>query len=529
MKGFRVFLALFLILALLTGCSGFSSLLQGTGIVHYRDMEYSRPDMGAMEKALDNAIQLSALENNSGNLRQLINAIYGFYEEYDSFYTNLSLADLGTSHDLTDLYWAEEYAFCTEHSAEAEAMLEELYMALAQSPCRSSLESDVYFGEGYFDAYEGESTYDEGFLALLDRESELAGQYYDLSAAALEYEYGSKESYDACADDMAQLLADLVRVRQEMAAYWGYADYSLFANDFYYYRDYTPEQAGQYLEEIRTHLVPLYRELEMEPLEDYQSEDQTFSFVKTAAKNMGGTVQEAFQLLERAGLYDIAYGENKYNASFEVYLTSYYEPFIFMNPELTRYDCLTLAHEFGHFCNDYACYGSYAGVDVLEIFSQGMEYLALCYGENTEDLTRIKMGDSLCLFVEQAALARFEQELYRLPEEQLTPEGLYRLYEDIVLDYGFDTVIYDRREFVSITHFYTNPMYILSYIFSNDAAMQLYQLEQENTGAGLSLFEENLASQQVWFLEFLKEAGLQSPFVPGRVEEIAETFRTVLK
>ena len=528
MKRLRTTFVLFLILALLTGCAGLPSLLSGTDTVHYRDMTYTRPDMVAMEEALDHAIQLSAQESSNGSLRQLIDAIYAFYDEYDGFYTSLSLADLGTSHDLTDIYWEEEYAYCMEHSPEADAMLEELYMALAKSPFRDSLESDVYFGEGYFDAYEGESTYDEGFLALLEQEADLISRYYDFSAAALDYEYASDEFYNACADDMALLLIDLVRVRNEMAAYWGYEDYSLFASDFYYYRDYTPEQAEQYLEDIREQLVPLYRELVMDPLEDYHSEEQTFAFVKTAAKNMGGTVQEAFRLLEQAGLYDIAYGENKYNSSFEVYLTSYYEPFIFMNPELSRYDCLTLAHEFGHFCNDYACYGSYAGVDVMEFFSQGMEYLALCYGENTEDLTHIKMADSLCLFVEQSALARFEQELYSLPEEQLTPEGLYQLYEETVLEYGFETVVYDRREFVNITHFYTNPMYILSYIFSNDAAMQLYQLEQAQTGAGLQLYEETLPSQQVWFLAFLEEAGLQSPFTPGRVEEIAKTFQSVL-
>lgn len=528
MKTFRCTLALLLIVTLLTGCAGFFSAINGTQMVHYRDMNYTRPDLAAMEEALDHALQLSTSENTGGNLRQLIDAIYGFYDEYDSFYTNYSLADIATSHDLTDIYWEEEYSFCMDHSPEAEAMLEQLYMALARSPHRETLESDMYFGEGYFDAYEGESTYDEGFLTLLNQESELIGQYYYLSAAALDYAYGSEEFYNACADGMAQLLVDLIKVRQEIAAYWGYEDYPSFANDFYFYRDYTLTQTEQYLAEIRKHLVPLYRNLEMEPPEDYHSEEQTFAFVKTAARNMGGTVQEAFRLMEQAGLYDITYGENKYNASFEVYLTSYYEPFLFMNPELTRYDCLTLAHEFGHFANDYACYGTYAGVDVTEIFSQGMEYLALCYGENTDDLAKLKMSDSLCLFVEQAALAQFEQEMYLLPKDALNPEGLYALYEDIVLDYGFETVVYDRREFVNVTHFYTNPMYILSYIFSNDAAMQLYQLEQESAGAGLALFEKNLASQEAWFLAFLEEAGLDTPFTPGRVEEIAKTFQAVL-
>ena len=521
-------LAPVLILVLLTGCAGLTSAMNGTQMVHYEDMVYTRPDLDAMEESLDHAISLSREDYTDAGFRSLVDAIYAFYEEYDGFNTCYSLADLKSCHDLTDIYWEEEYTFCMENASLADAMLEELYMALAQSPFREKLESDLYFGKGYFAAYEGESTYDEGFLSLLNREADLISRYYDLSETALDYEYASEEFYDACANDMAQLLIDLIRVRQEMAAYWGYEDYVLFANDFYYYRDYTPGQTEQYLRKIEEHLVPLYRELKMEFPEEYQSEEQTLSYVRKAAGAMGGTVAEAFRLLESAGLYDIAYGENKYNTSFEVYLASYYEPFIFMNPELTAYDSLTLAHEFGHFCNDYACYGSYAGVDVTEIFSQGMEYLLLCYGEDTAGLTRMKMADSLCLFVEQAAFAKFEQEMYQLTGEDLTPEGLYELYEEVALDYGFETVVYDRREFVNISHFYTNPMYILSYIFSNDAAMQLYQLEQAEAGAGLTLYKEHLDSQEAWFLAFLKEVGLESPFTPGRVDEIAETFREVL-
>lgn len=48
-------------------------------------------------------------------------------------------------------------------------------------------------------------------------------------------------------------------------------------------------------------------------------------------------------LMKTAKLYDTGYGENKYNSSFEQYLTSYQEPFIFMNATLTAYDKLVLA------------------------------------------------------------------------------------------------------------------------------------------------------------------------------------------
>ncbi len=520
--------ALLLALVLLTGCTALQTAPNGTQITKFEDMTYSRPNLNQLQRALDTALE-SAQETK---VRDILDAVYGFYDEYDAFYTNYALADIHTSQNLTDIYWEQEYAWCMENISAADAALEELYRALAVSPAREQLESDAYFGPGFFDSYEGDSVYDEGFLALLEQEAALQSQYYALSSEALDYEEGSEAYYEACGNDMAALLVELIALRQEMADYWGYDSYPQFANDFYYYRDYTMDEAEDYLADIARELVPLYRELDMTPIWDksytYSSEQDTLNFVKQTAKQLGGQIWDAFSLMDKAGLYDITYSENKFSASFEVYLTSYYEPFLFMNPELTRYDCLTLAHEFGHFCNDYACYGSYAGVDVLEFFSQGMEYLSLCYGEDTEDLTMIKMADSLCLYVEQAAFAAFEQQMYGLTGEALSVEGLCTLYQQIALEYGFDSAAYDPREFVTIPHFYTNPMYILSYIVSNDAAMQLYQLEQAEPGAGKQLYEENLASQEVWFLAFLETAGLESPFAEGRVTQIAETFQSVL-
>lgn len=530
----RVFALILTAAMLLTGCSGLDfggyftalrSMMGGNTIIPYSSMEYSRPELTDVEDTLAAACKAAEGDDVDG----ILDAVYTFYDAYDWFYTCYSLADIRYCGDLTDIYWENEYNYCVENSATVDAALEELYYALAKSPVRDALEAD-YFGDGFFDSYEGENLWDAEFTALLEEEYQLQSQYYSLSEQALNYEYGD---YDSYADGMAQLLVELIEVRQRIAAYWGYPDYTQFASDFYYYRDYTTAEVEAYLEDIRQELVPLYREVNNSDVwdasYDYCTESQTLDYVRTAAENMGGTVAEAFSLLEDAGLYDIAYGENKYNSSFEVYLTSYWEPFIFMNSTLTSYDQLTLAHEFGHFCNDYASYGSYAGVDVTEVFSQGMEYLSLCYGEDTADLTRIKMADSLYTYVEQAAFSSFEQQMYSLTGSDLTVDNLYALYEEIAYAYGFDSVGYDKREFVDITHFYTNPLYIVSYVVSNDAAMQLYQLERETPGAGRNLFEENLATEEYYFLSFLDTAGLESPFTEGRVQEVRQTFEEVLQ
>ena len=495
----------------------------------YARMEYKRPDMEQLEESLQAAIDAA----NAGDLDLTMDNVYGFYDDYDWFYTNYYLADIRYSGDLTDSYWEEEYSFCMANSARVDAALEELYYALAASPIRKELDGDDYFGPDFLKDYDGENAWDDAFTALLEQEAALENRYYELSEISLNYAYGSEAYYRACGNEMVELMVQLIGLRQEIAAYMGYDSYVDYATDNYYYRDYTAEQTLAYLEEITEELVPLYEKLNRS-VSFYvrygrATEVETFAYVRDTAENMGGTVWEAFQRLEEGELYDIAYSENKYNASFEVYLTSYADPFVFMNPSQDTGDYLTFAHEFGHFCNDFAAEGCYAGIDVLEVFSQAMEYLSLIYAPEGEDLVKLKMWDSLRLFVEQSAFASFEMRMYDLKGDDLNAENLRALYEEVAKEFGFESIGYDDREFTMITHFYTNPMYVISYVVSNDLAMQMYQMELEESGAGLKCMEENLDTEASYFLEFVESAGLQSPFEEGRLETVRQTLEAGLK
>ena len=251
--------------------------------------------------------------------------------------------------------------------------------------------------------------------------------------------------------------------------------------------------------------------------------------MQAVANSMGGEIKAAFDDMADAGLYDIAYGENKFDASFTMYIYAYSAPYVFVNPTMTEYDKLTFTHEFGHFANQYVSYGSRTGTDVAEIFSQGLEYLSLCYVEAGGNLEKIRMATCLTTYVEQAAYASFEQQVYDLAADALTVENIQALYQSVGEAYGFDSWAWDSRDYVCITHFFTSPLYVISYVVSNDAALQLYQMEQAQTGAGMACYAENLATEEAYFLAFLESAGLQSPFAPGRLEEVKKTLETVLQ
>ena len=527
-------LALILALVLtLTGCAGLSRPLLYSGeYTAYGDMAYTRPDPERMEALL---AQCCETARTGTDLNGVLDAVYLFYDAYDRFQTDCTLAYIEYNRDVTSEYWQEEYRFCMEYSDDVDAALEELYMALARSPIRDALEEES-FGAGFFESYDGGSFWDEELMALLDRESELINEYYALCEQADSVEYYSPEYFDTYADDLCRILIRLVRQRREIASYLGYDSYPEFAYEFYHYRDYTPEQAMAYTESVRRELSGLYRRVSQSDVWDagYSRcrEQEMYRYVSSAAEAMGGIALEAFALMETAELYDIGASEKKFDISFETFLSSYHEPYVFVNPTGYRMDCLSFAHEFGHFVTDYAFWeGSWAGTDVLEVFSQGMEYLSLFYSAGADEaLVRYKMADTLAIFTEQSAYATFEQLLYGLPEEELTEAGVFGLYTRTMESFGvdFDALGWDRRDLVTVPHFYTDPMYIISYVVSNDTAFQLYQMELEQTGAGLARFEENVTTECTCLLEFTEEAGLESPFAPGRAERIARDLTALL-
>ena len=517
---------------LLSGCAAIKeyfsvmgSLLMGGNAYDFAEMTYVRPDLEQLQAILDDSCAKAETETQ---IDALVESIYAFYDAYDSFYTAQALAMIHYSKDMTNAYWEAEYNFCTENLSQVAAGLDRLYRALAKSPLRETLETAEYFGADYFDSYEGQSIFDETFTAMMDREAQLQNDYFAAYAAAGEQAEGADALISLCGEELAQILAELVILRCRMAQHAGYDSYPEFAYDFYHARDYSPAQATAYLADIRAELVPLYRQIaEDRPQITLYTCDEaaTFDYVKQLATSLGGTFYQAFGMMTGSDLYDISPGANKMNASFETYISNYQAPYVFINPTETEHDKLTFAHEFGHFCNDYASGGSPVGVDVAEFFSQGLEYLSLEYGPASTNLTKLKMLDCLCVYVEQAAYASFEQQLYELPEEEVTPETITQLYTQVCGGFGLDGGMY----YVLVTHFYTSPMYVISYVVSNDAALQLYQLEQATPGAGKRCLEENLDTMQPYFLAFLEEAGLQSPFAPGRLAEVKQTLQGILQ
>ncbi len=553
-------LSMLLALLMLTGCS--SSILNDQldsayralqrnfisadrNLVPFDEMEYLRPDMSAISADFD-AVN-DALDG--GDIDAVSDALDACYLDYYNFDTMYTIADIRSCQDVYDSYYADEVSWCGESFAAVQQKMEDMFYACAASDLAQELEEN-YFWEGFTDDYSdwSQSYYNDAAVELMQRESALVSEYRALaaeSAASLGETISYMQTirnYEKYNEDFARIYIELVRVRQELAAQFG-MDYEQMQYSFYFERDYTPEQAAQYVADIRSYMVPVYEEvMEASPYDDiyydYIDEDELLGVLGSVTELMGGDVKAAFDFMTKYELCDVSLNSSKAAMSFQTYLSNYEAPFLFLDPYGDTEDILTLSHEFGHYVDAFVNYNASETIDMSECYSQAMEYLALGYydevlGEDEADnLRRMKLLDTLDLYVQQTSFAEFESTVYSMDPDQLSAEVLNDLSLQLARDYGYcdeSRAKYYAMSWSDIAHFFEYPFYVITYPVSNDIAMQIYELSQDGGTAGLDKYNELLSREYTGFLDNIEEAGFTSPFESGRVQRVADDMRLLMQ
>lgn len=529
----------------------YESLLEPT---RFSEIAYSRPDADALREAFS-AVQ--SLVEQGGSLEAVIAAYEDAYDDYLLFNTMATVAYIRYCLDLSDSYYDTEYNWCEEQSPLINQSVENCYIAMGESDLRNDLETEL-FEEGFFEFYDENRIYsNDRVVELMQRESELETQYMALqNDQTVEWD-GVETSVDALLSDSSltyfdyfkilelyydkyntaagELFIQLIGVRKQIAEELDYDSYADFAYEYTYERDYTPTQTAVYLNDIAQYLVPL-SDLSYSSYDTAMDADEVMAQLDTVTAKLGGMVRVAYESMIEYELYDFTASSRKMTGSFTTYLEAYELPYVFITPTGTDEDLMTAAHEFGHYVDGYANCNGTSAVDCAEIFSQALEFLTLGTADLTayerSATTAAKLGDSLSVFLSQASYADFEQQAYALPEEELTLERLNEIFLESCEKYDCSTEgmeTYIARAWVDVQHFFIAPYYVISYCVSNDAALQVYQCELAQSGAGLERYVallQNSSGNSI--LALLEEAGMDSPFAEGRMRELAEFFREQL-
>ncbi|MBQ9684929.1 MAG: hypothetical protein IJV41_00085 [Oscillospiraceae bacterium] len=569
-KRICLLLAVLLTLSLLTGCANDRTSLLGDlfsrldgrdsalPICRFDDMPYERPDLTAMR---EKAGEIEALLDSGARFKKVTKALEELYGLYYSMQTMTTLANIRNCQDLTDAYYAAEYAWCSAATAEVSQIMEEVYLACGSSSLAERLAAD-FFWEGFLDEYgpDSESMFTDAYLELAAQESELLADYRALLAYPVieidgqewllsDYIYGAGDEdilraygayYESYNPKLAALYIDLVGVRRQMAAELGYESYAAMMYDLGYGRDFSLAEGDAFITAVRRTLVPLSVELEAAGVRDgvwysLVDEDDLRLILSAVADGIGGEAKKAWRFMDRYELCDLRVSANKPDMAFQTYLDDYEAPFLFLGAYGDTEDIKTVTHEFGHYVQSYSDYNAYRTMDLAECFSQAMQYLSLdamrgtLAAEEIDNLRRLNLIDTLDTYVQQISFADFERQVYAQPE--LTVDYLNDLSLRLAKDYGYyDGVndLYYALSWIDITHFFEQPFYVISYPASAGVALEIYERELKEDGAGLAAFWDLLDTSDPGLLTAVEEAGLSDPLTPTRIADIATFLREEL-
>lgn len=520
--------------------------------VSFSEIEYVSPDSEPIIKGYEDLKAM--VEEGSASAKEIVAAYEEVFEDHLFFDTMNSLAYIRYSLDLNNTYYDEEYNRCEELSPLINQAQEKCYVAMSESPLRSELEEE-YFGEGFFLFYDENRIYSkDSVVALMQEASAVESQYMALQNDTTIMWNGVETSLDSLLEDpnlsykeylavyqgyydkynplAADLYVQLIRIRKEIAKELGYDSYADFAYHYLYERDYTPQQVATYCDDIADELPSLLITAYMAQMDMPSANmNECLSLFKNVVDEFGGVIKMSYEFMEDYELWDTTSSPSKLPGSYMTYLNSYEMPFMYVSPANDLGDLMTLCHEFGHFVDGYVNCGGFSTVDCCEIFSQGLEFLALNRADldpgDRAALASSKAADSVLVFLTQACYAEFEALAYELPDDKLNAEGLNELYAQCNEKYGISLLYMGMEDllapgWIDVQHFFIAPFYVISYCVSNDVALQIYQQELADQ-TGLELYYSLMSmDRESSILELAEGTDLVSPFDPGRIKDLAD-------
>jgi hypothetical protein len=498
--------------------------------VAYADMEY---DYYTLEDFAPYAEAIESFAQSGGAQEDFDAADEAALAQYAHAVTLINLASIRFDADPSSSEAYDEYlrissvtnACYDAYFAAMQAVASSDYSSLLKSRYDSWMIS-------WFAEYEPAS--DEDFEQY-DLESQLEQEYYSLMAA-------ENPDYSAIADVYVQL----VSLRNDQAAAYGYSSYADYAYDSIYGRTYTPEDSEALWAAVKEYFVPLIEKYGYDAgmaAADYSDKVDTsaqtiLSSMKTSLAQMSPELESAFDYMVEYGLYDIEYSADKSDTGYTVFLYEYGEPFVF-NAAYDYYTDYTNAfHEFGHFVSYFyngedAMY-AFADNDICELQSQGMEvmfshfYDDIFGEEGGEIFLRDMLMNLVYSVVDGAMWDEFQQRIYA--EDELSYARIQEIFEEVYASYGYAE--YDGYEtyWAEVPHNFSSPFYYISYAVSALPSLELFELMQDSFSGALDTYLTIAAidPSYYYFDDVMDYAGLSDVFSEGTVREIAETAEKYL-
>jgi len=539
----------------------------------FADMIYADVDQAAVLARMD---AVRALAADAAHLEEVRAGFLTACEDYAMADTMATLAYILSTKNAADTAAGETYTRAEQTRVALEDALYLLARDILNSPCAAAL--DGILNDADREMLMTYQAMTEEQKELLRREDELATAYWNLSVSEFTYTedgrtwtledaieaYWADEIdfntvlriYDGIVQEehrqLGELYLELVSLRRDLAATYGYNSYADYAYRELYGRDYTPEETLAFQQGVKEHIVPLFLDLgelysddaERNVFWEDYSGDTALDLMEPCLAQMSDELLESFTYMREHHLYDNGYGDSKGNTGYTTLLASYGAPFFFDDPGGGLGDLTTAIHESGHYNNFYWTDSGWdvssVSIDVAEVHSQALELLFThwypdLFGEAGEAVETWHLYQLTGALVQGAMIDELEQYVY--DAEDPTVEDVDSAYLTLAVEYGIlDESVLDEYAdpedayvWTDIHHLYTAPCYYISYATSAAGAFAFWLESREDYfGAVDDYLRFTALGTDCSFQESFRAVGAASPLSGDYLRSLAAALRTGL-
>ncbi len=549
----------------------------------FSQLEYKRPDIPALKKALQNQQKDFKNAKTYEEARKIHLDMEKLTIDIATMY---SIASIRNTADKSDSYYEQEVEYL-EKSISGLMMLQKKSKELMlKTPFRADFEKE--FGKMITMGLEDEIKHTTiRNLPLKIKEMKLC-QAYSKEAALCKTNFRGEECnfygllkhmqstdreerkeafkafsklYESISPRLDDCYNKLAKIRIKMAKRAKHKDYIEMAYLDRHRFDYKREDVEVFRNQVVKYIVPACQKLFDEQakrlgIDKLRFYDEalvypegnavpqgTMSEMLQAAEKMYHELSpetgEFFSFMVEHDLFDLETRPNKHLGGYCTSLELYRAPFIFSNFNGTSADVDVLTHEAGHAFEYYLASRTQPLVDyfgstseINEIHSMTMEHftypwMELFFGENANKYRYAHLASALTTIPYLVAVDEFQHRMYdRSDMTAMERRAIWHEIERKYMpwrDYDGDKFMEEGGYWMQKQHIFLYPFYYIDYALAQLGAFELYNRSKNNkTEAWNDYITLCRAGGSRSYLELLKLAKLRSPFKEGSVTAILE-------
>lgn len=499
-------------------------------------------------------------EKNEEDVSRLYQEIL---QEYDLLVSELNVSYIETCLDPNDDKAKNTYE---ENSSDLTEIQDRIYLALKEAMGSSyKVTFEELLSEDIRDALNEYEPLTEERLAMQEEKVQLENEYWAVIGQEFSCEVDGKtytdkdlddlegDTYDAVSlalakaknDAAAPIYKKVVALDNKIAESYGYEDYASYAYENSFGREYSPAEAEQFTGYVKKYLLPMFLvlytardEQAIDVSEQFEDLDQEkrLDLLEPYIKEVSPELEEAWNYLRTAKLYDMSKSETKADQGFTIDFPAWNSAFIYDQPDGGMYSYSTIVHEFGHFNaayhTDEPSLWYSQSYDLAEVQSQGLEMLYLIYWD--EVTGKAEMEDAMTLeslftmlysVISGCEVNEIERYAHEHPDASI--EEWNKAFADIAASYAMNGDTEDGYySWVEIGHITTSPYYYISYATSAFSALNIWAEAQNDREKAVEDYIKISAVNKLGYKDTLEALGMLNPFEESDVQKLLDTMKT---